>query len=255
MFALPSGAKVAGAALGGIGKVYDLATVTAELPDRAMKLLGDAEILVTRVGILIGRMERTATDAAQALERVNATSAEAAEAIGRITATNSEAASAITRIVATNDDAQRLVGTADALLRRTEPIVAKAAPLAEKFVDNLSPEEIDAAIKLVDQLPQLTEHLQSDILPILATLDRVGPDLNELLKVTYDVRRAILGIPGFGFFKKRGEERLEETEAEEQEQREEWEEAHRREDAHRQETGQAAEQTTGQAHDKQGAAP
>ena len=115
---------------------------------------------------------------------------------------------------------------ADALLRRYSPIALKAAPLAEKFVDNLSPEEIDAAIKLVDELPRLTEHLQTDILPILTTLDRVGPDFNELLKVTYDVRRAILGIPGFGFFKKRGEERLEETEAEEQEQREEWVEAH-----------------------------
>lgn len=240
MFALPSGAKVAGAALGGIGKVYDLATVTAELPERAMKLLGDAEILATRVGILIGRIERMAADAAEAIERVNATNADAAEAIGRINATNSEAAevigritgtnsaaaSAITRIDSTNDDARRLVDAADALLRRYSSIALKAAPLAEKFVDNLSPEEIDAAIKLVDELPRLTEHLQTDILPILTTLDRVGPDLNELLKVTYDVRRAILGIPGFGFFKKRGEELLEETEAEEQEQREEWVEAH-----------------------------
>jgi len=71
----------------------------------------------------------------------------------------------------------------------------------------LSEQEVHAAIKLIDQLPALTEHMEQDIMPILATLDRVGPDVHELLNVTRDLRQAILGLPGLAFFRRRGENR------------------------------------------------
>ena len=70
----------------------------------------------------------------------------------------------------------------------------------------------EADQRLVDELPVLTEHVLSDVLPILRTLDRVGPEIHELLEVTHDVRRAIVGIPGFQFFRRRGEERVSEEE-------------------------------------------
>ena len=94
---------------------------------------------------------------------------------------------------------------AQELLDLYRPMLERAAPLAGKFIDDLAPEEIDAAIKLVDELPALAHHMATDILPILETLDRVGPDLHELLDVTKDLRRAIDGIPGFSFLKRRGE--------------------------------------------------
>lgn len=94
---------------------------------------------------------------------------------------------------------------AQELLDLYRPMLERAAPLTRRFVDDLAPEEIDAAIKLVDELPALAHHLSEDILPILETLDRVGPDLSELLDVTKDRRRAIDGIPGFSFLKRRGE--------------------------------------------------
>jgi ABC-type transporter Mla subunit MlaD len=98
---------------------------------------------------------------------------------------------------------------AQELLDLYRPMLERAAPLAGKFVDDLAPEEIDAAIRLVDELPALAHHLSEDVLPILETLDRVGPDLSELLAVTKDLRRAIDGIPGFSFLKRRGETRAE----------------------------------------------
>ncbi len=235
MIPFPSGAKVAGAAISGLSRTYEIASVTAELPGRAVQIVADVEVLVARVGILVGRMERLATDAARvcadaaaSIERVDALTAAAAAAITRVDAVNDDAGAAIGRVNALNDaaagavheaaatvaEAARLTGTAGVLLDTYEPMARKAAPLAEKFVDSISPAEVDAAIKLVDDLPRLTEHLRSDVLPILATLDRVGPDIHELLEVTYDVRRAILGIPGFGFFKKRGEDILEDEETE-----------------------------------------
>jgi hypothetical protein len=93
---------------------------------------------------------------------------------------------------------------AQELLDLYRPMLERGAPLAGRFVDDLTPEEIDAAIKLVDQLPVLTQHMVSDIMPILETLDRVGPDISELLGVTKDLRQGIAGIPGLSFFVKRG---------------------------------------------------
>ncbi|MDT7752092.1 MAG: hypothetical protein QOD96_5754, partial [Pseudonocardiales bacterium] len=46
------------------------------------------------------------------------------------------------------------------------------------MVNELSEQEVAAAVRLVDQLPRLAEHLESDVMPILATLDRVGPDMH-----------------------------------------------------------------------------
>ncbi|EWM12612.1 hypothetical protein [Kutzneria sp. 744] len=105
--------------------------------------------------------------------------------------------------------AESTAAIANELIRVYEPIALRAAPLAGRFVTELSDEEVDAAIRLVDELPKLTEHLIANILPILGTLDRVGPDVTELLKVTRDVRQAIVGIPGFRFFRRRGAEQIE----------------------------------------------
>jgi hypothetical protein len=62
---------------------------------------------------------------------------------------------------------------------------------------------VTAAIRLVDELPKLKQHLTADILPILATLDRVGPDLHDLLDVTRDLKLAVAGIPGLGMLRRR----------------------------------------------------
>lgn len=94
--------------------------------------------------------------------------------------------------------------SAQEMLELYQPMLERGAPLAQRFVDDLTQEEIDAAIKLVDQLPELTAHMVSDIMPILETLDRVGPDLHELLDVTKDLRQGIAGIPGLSFLVKRG---------------------------------------------------
>ncbi|WP_344884536.1 hypothetical protein [Allokutzneria multivorans] len=95
--------------------------------------------------------------------------------------------------------ARRVTAAVDEILETTKPML--------RFVTELSAHEIEAAIKLVDELPKLAEHLITDIMPILGTLDRVGPDIHELLDVTKDVRKAILGIPGFSYLRKRGEDK------------------------------------------------
>ncbi|MCX6473934.1 MAG: ribulose 1,5-bisphosphate carboxylase large subunit, partial [Rhodococcus sp.] len=57
------------------------------------------------------------------------------------------------------------------------------------------------------QLPELTDRVAA-VLPILGTLDSVSPEIHELLGVVKDLRQAIVGVPGFHFFRKRGEAKL-----------------------------------------------
>ena len=59
-------------------------------------------------------------------------------------------------------------------------------------------------------MPQFTEHMEADIMPVLGKLDQVGPDVHELLDVLKDVRLAIEGLPGFALFRRRGAEREDE---------------------------------------------
>jgi hypothetical protein len=112
------------------------------------------------------------------------------------------------------DEARTLLGEASTTSRGASeildlyrPIARGAAPLAQRFVEDFTEAELQAAIRMVDQLPQLTHHLETDIMPILATLDRVGPDVHELLEVLQDVRLAIQGVPGFRLLRRRGEEK------------------------------------------------
>jgi hypothetical protein len=98
------------------------------------------------------------------------------------------------------------------LLVAFEPTLRRAEPMARRFVEQLSQEEVTAAIRLVDELPKLKDHLTGNVLPILGTLDRVGPDVHDLLEVTRDLKLAVAGIPGLKMLRRRGEDRLAEEE-------------------------------------------
>lgn len=188
----------------------DTTAAVAAVPTRLLGLITEVEQLVRKVngtidavdGVvrradeLVGRTANVVSDAEKAVDEVRAITASAGDVARR-------AGLVVTAAGQTADTANELIGI-------YEPIAKQAQPLAKRFVEELSPHEIEAAIKLVDELPVLTEHLTSDILPILATLDRVGPEVHQLLEVTSDMRQAILGIPGFGFMRRRGEKKEEE---------------------------------------------
>ncbi|GAA0631268.1 hypothetical protein GCM10010174_60190 [Kutzneria viridogrisea] len=185
----------------------DTAVVLVSVPARLLGVLGGAEALVERIGAtidrvddLLARTERVVGAAEAAVTEVQAISKAAAGVIAETVAVCNQAAAVVAAAGHTSD-------RAGALVRTWEPITSEAAPLADRFVRELSADEVDAAIRLVDELPALTEHMTANVLPILATLDRVGPDVHELLNVTKDLRQAINGIPGFAFFKRRGEHR------------------------------------------------
>ncbi|NMH99024.1 hypothetical protein HF526_17155 [Pseudonocardia sp. K10HN5] len=184
---------VADAAGGIVARADQVAESAAGLVARADKVAIGAAGLVADAG-------RVATEAQLVVTSAGGVAGDASGVIEKATAVADRAGVVVEQVATTSTGATDLLAT-------YQPIAQRAAPLAAKFVDELSDQEVQAAIRLVDQLPVLTEHLESDILPILATLDRVGPDVHELLEVLKEVRLAINGIPGFTFFRRRGEER------------------------------------------------
>ncbi|NGY60563.1 hypothetical protein G7043_16665 [Lentzea sp. NEAU-D13] len=193
-----------------LGAALDTTAAVAAVPGRVLDLITEVEQLVRKVNGTIDAVDGIVAKADDLVDRTANVVADAEKAVDEvrtITASASDVAERAAQVVAT---AGHTAHTANELIGLYEPLAKQAQPLAKRFVEELSPHEVEAAIKLVDELPVLTEHLISDILPILATLDRVGPEVHQLLEVTSDMRQAILGIPGFGFMRRRGEKKEEE---------------------------------------------
>ncbi|MFI6099522.1 DUF948 domain-containing protein [Lentzea sp. NPDC051213] len=194
-----------------LGTAIDTAIETtatvAAVPGRVLGLIGEVEQLVRKVSGTIDDINGIVRKADVLVDRTSHVVADAEKAVDEVRAITASASDVADRAGQVVTTAGHTAHTANELIGIYEPIAKQAQPLAKRFVDELSPHEIEAAIKLVDELPVLTEHLTNDILPILATLDKVGPEVHQLLEVTSDLRQAIIGIPGFGFMRRRGEKK------------------------------------------------
>ena len=222
---LRSPSDLAAAARSVLGWTDEAVQVLADLPARVAALVGEAERLVVRVGetldrvdAAVGRVEGVVGDAQALVGRVDDVAERAAEVAESAAGVADRAGSVADRadqvvdqiipVTGAAEGVLESVGTtsagAQALLEVFQPMTERGAPLLQHFIDEFSVEELQALIKLVDQVPRFTEHMESDIMPILATLDRVGPDLNELLEVVKDVRLAVQGMPGLSLLRRRG---------------------------------------------------
>jgi len=219
---LPGPTQVLGEALGTARSVAGWGARTAEvvaaLPERADALLVTIEKLISRIDALaeradslVARVDAVAGAAEQTVLAASAVAGEAAGVVSRAVAVTDSASVVVTGAGKITESAASVVGQAAAasqgaadLLGTFEPLATVAAPLARTFISELSEHEVAAAVRLVDQLPRLAEHMETDIMPMLATLDRVGPDMHELLNVVKDLRLAINGIPGLAYLRRRG---------------------------------------------------
>ncbi|MEV6237164.1 hypothetical protein [Lentzea sp. NPDC051838] len=193
-----------------LNMAVDTTVTVAAVPGRVLSLIGEVEQLVRKVSGTVDAIDDIVKKADSLVERTAHVVGDAEKAVDEVRAITASAGDVAERAAHVVTTAGHTAHTANELIGIYEPIAKQAQPLAKRFVEELSPHEVEAAIKLVDELPVLTEHLTNDILPILATLDRVGPEVHQLLEVTSDMRQAILGIPGFGFMRRRGEKKEEE---------------------------------------------
>jgi ABC-type transporter Mla subunit MlaD len=207
---LPRPSAVVGLTRSALDQALGSAASLAAVPARAFAVLDGVEALLARINGVVDRIEgtldrtdRVLDDADAAVREVAVISAAVTTAIDTVTGITAAAGVVV-------GEAERVSAAAAELLAAYEPTLRRGAPMAARFVEQLSHEEVTAAIRLIDELPKLKQHLTADVLPILATLDRVGPDLHDLLDVTRDLKLAVAGIPGLGMLRRRGERLAEE---------------------------------------------
>lgn len=179
--------------------VLGSAAALAEAVDTALGLLPRAAAAMTRVEGLLDRVEAVVERSELVVETADKAAVRTHSTLDRVEVVTTAAARH-------SDAAAGVLDRIDASLLSWEPTLRRLSPAAEKFAKALEANEVDAAIALVDRLPTVLEHMENDVLPVLTTLDRVGPDLHEMLEVVEDLRRVITGLPGIGLLRKRGED-------------------------------------------------
>lgn len=158
------------------------------LVPRAFALLDAAEALLVRVDGLVDRIETTRLAADDVVERTDAIV--------------TDANTLVVRAAGTLGSVEPTVERAQSLLDGLSPSLERLQPTLDRLAETTSPDEVDAMVKLVDQLPDLVEQLQSDVLPILATLDNVGPDVHHLLETVGELNAMLGRLPGMGRIKR-----------------------------------------------------
>jgi uncharacterized protein YoxC len=205
---LRSPSDLAAAARSVLGWTDEAVQVVAGLPARIAALVDEAERLVTRVGDTLDRVDAAVDRVNAEVDRVDGV----VDGVERVAGNAEQVVERIIPITGAADAVLESVGAtsagAQALLEVFEPMAERGAPLLQHFLDEFSVEELHALIRLIDHVPQFTEHMEADIMPVLAKLDQVGPDVHELLDVLKDVRLAIHGLPGFSLFRRRGADEL-----------------------------------------------
>ena len=185
--------------LPGPGAVLGGAVAAADTLETALGLVPRAAAAMTRLEALLDRAEKTADRVDQVVTRADEATERARAVLGTAELVTRDASRTV-------DGATGVLDRVDSSLVAWEPSLRRLAPSLERFASALSPAEVTAAISLVDRMPLVLDHLENDVLPMLRTLDRVGPDIHELLAVVEDLRQVVTGLPGIGFLRRRGDD-------------------------------------------------
>jgi DNA repair ATPase RecN len=171
------------------GSALDAATALLALPRRVIGMITEAEQALAAV--------RAATARADALiDRVNGIVTQVEEAVQAAYETIEAAALAIEQASKMAATAAPLVASYSEPLRRLEPAVRRLAETTDS-------QEVDALVALIDRLPRLADAMNVGVIPLLDRLDKVGPDVNQLLDSVSDLNRMANRLPRV--FRRRGE--------------------------------------------------
>ncbi|MGY4719077.1 hypothetical protein [Naumannella cuiyingiana] len=164
---IPTPSDVVGLAARSAESIGDAATA---LP-RLLALLDSAEALIRRTDAVIDRIEQTQAGADALVARTGA-----------------------------------VVDRADALTAAIEPSITRLLPVLDRLAETTDVREVDALVGLVDQLPELTDSLRTDVLPIMKTLGSVGDDVHDLLLISARLSDMLSRLPGMGRVRRKVDE-------------------------------------------------
>jgi hypothetical protein len=130
----------------------------------------------------------------------------ASSAIARVRTITEDAAGVIERTRGVVDRADVQVARVTELVDAMAPSLLTLQPTLQTLAETTHPDEIAALIRLVDTLPELTQRVEDDVLPVMATLSSVAPDVHDLLTVARELNDMLAKVPGMGRIKRRIDE-------------------------------------------------
>ena len=182
-----------------------LAQLAGALP-RVLDLLDDAEALVKRAHRLVDDIDQTRQDADQVVKRTDETIDSAHDMIGRIGGTIDRADALIVRTAGTVGSAEPTLARADKLIDDFAPSLERLRPALEFVAETTEKGEVQALVSLIDHVPHLVERLDTEIVPMLGTLQTVAPDIHDMLDLIAQLNEMLAKVPGLGRVKSRIDE-------------------------------------------------
>ena len=170
---------------------------------RLLRLLDAAERLVERADVLIDGIEQTRVAADALVAGVERTRESADALVERTERTLDKADDLIVRTAGTVASAEPTSQRASALGDALEPSIRALQPTLQTLARTTGEHEVQALVELVDRLPHLAEAMETDLMPMLANLQSVAPDLHQLLDVVSELNELVLRLPGMGRLRRR----------------------------------------------------
>lgn len=180
----------------------DLLAVLEKGADQVDQLLG----AVPRVLTLLDQAEVLLARASAAVDAVEAVTREAETVVGRTDAVVARAEGLLVHTDTVVGTADALVGRSVPLLDAMEPSLVKLQPTLDTLAETTHADEVAALVQLIDHLPELTARVERDVLPVMATLGTVAPDIHDLLEVSRELNDMLAKLPGMGRIKRRIDE-------------------------------------------------
>jgi hypothetical protein len=176
-------------------------------PQDLLRLVGAGIGAAERAIALVPRLVVIVDQVEDLLVQVRVVVSEIEEIAGRSAGVVVRTERVVSRVERVVGRAEGLTSRVQPLLDAYQPILEQLQPMIARLADTTSPDEVDAVVRLINTLPEMTVKMQKDILPILDTLGTVAPDLRDLLDVSKEFNEMLGSVPGLGRVKKRIEER------------------------------------------------
>lgn len=200
------------------GVVDDVARTVATadgIVGRVNDTVDSAEGVVLRVGSTIDSAEGVVTRVGNTVDAADGLVGAAGGLIGRVEPLLDFADSALAPVKPVveallidadlDPDVARLVAMRVVeILVFVDRTIETLAPLTDEVLASVEPDEVKAVVKFIDHLPALGESLERDIMPVLASMDNVAPEVHQILEVAQQCLEAVAGIPGFQLLRRRG---------------------------------------------------
>ncbi|RLV56749.1 hypothetical protein D9V41_02905 [Aeromicrobium phragmitis] len=197
-----------------------LAAELATALPRALALLDEAEALLARVSTMVDQVDATRTAADEIVRRAGETVDAADELVRRADKTAADADEIVRRSSATVDSANAIVvrtagtvGSVEPTIKRTErlidlfaPSLERLQPLLDRLATTTDTQEVDALVGLIDHLPHLLERVETEVIPMLANLQTIAPDIHDMLDLVQELGEMLGKVPGMGRIKRRADE-------------------------------------------------